>query len=65
MPRRKSPSLSPKEKKRIWEAIKSAVKNNPHDDDRDPNEVIKTKFRGNEEAYLRAMAPGFGIKLEA
>jgi len=64
MPRRKSPPLPPKVRKKIWSAIERAVSRNPHDEDRDPNEVIKTMFKGDESAYLRAMAPGFGIKLE-
>ena len=60
---RRESSLPPRTKKRIWQAIENAVNRNPNPDDRDPSDVIRSTFKGDENAYLRAMAPSFGIRL--
>lgn len=57
---KKERPLTPKQKERVWKKI------NECDDkwDREPQEVIKKDFDGDEDAYLRVMATFHGISLD-
>ena len=44
--------LTESEKKRIWEVIRKNIR----EDDRDPEEVIRDLYGGDEDRYLTAMA---------
>ena len=60
---RKESSLPPRTKKKIWAAIETAISQNPNPDDREPSDVIRSTFKGDENAYLRTMASSYGIRL--
>ncbi len=49
--------LTEQEKQKIWKAIQE----NQASDDRDPQEVIATKYHGDEETYLKDMANWHGV----
>lgn len=52
--------LTEEEKEMLWEIIYT----HKSDDDRDPKEVIKDLYGGDEERYLKTMAKYLGIMLE-
>jgi hypothetical protein len=54
--------LSPGDKAKIWDRIGTGWMADP--DERNPLDVIKEDFDGNEEAYLRRMAAHLGIPLD-
>ncbi len=49
--------------RRQRDAVWSAISKNMDDDDRDPHEVIREDFNGNEDAYLRRMARWHEVNL--
>jgi len=50
--------LTQEQRLRIWRAIRR----NMHSDDRDPEEIIKKDYGGDEDAYLRIMARWHDVK---
>jgi len=52
--------LTEEEKKKIWQVISAMMR----EDDRDPQEVIRDRYGGDEEHYLRDMARQHRILLK-
>ncbi len=52
--------LTPEQKKLTWETICERMQ----EDDKDPYDVIREDFDGDEEKYLRVMANWHGIIIE-
>lgn len=59
---KKQKPLTPEQKEEVWEKINDCDCDDKRD--REPQEVIKEDYKGDEDAYLRAMAKFHAISFD-
>ena len=59
----KERKLTEEEREKVERVLNHLVMAHFNPDDRDPEEVIRSTYRGNRNAYFRAMARSHGISL--